>query len=139
MEIQTKNNLTFGAKVPTKNVLGLASNRNLYNGAWDDNIRTIENLAGKGCINESGMGIVVAFEAVGKAFKKLFPELELFLKDIEKLRYIRVAKRDEKINKIFKTAEEKFGKEMEVPEEVIKKVVKANNSPIGAYINGNLY
>ena len=133
MKIQ--NNITFGAKVPTKTVLGLASERCLYDNAWHDNIKTIEKLAGKNSMDGmASMGTVVTFEKVGRVIKKLIPDLEPFLKDIDCLRYIRISKRDDKINKIVKAAEDKFGKEIEIPEEEIRRVVKATNAPLNAIL-----
>ena len=41
---------------------------------------------------------------------------------------------DDKINKIVKAAEDKFGKEIEIPEEEIRRVVKATNAPLNAIL-----
>lgn len=133
MKIQ--NNVTFGAKVPTKTVLGLASERCLYDNAWHDNISTIEKLAGMGSMDGMAtIGTVVAFEKVGRVIKRLIPDLDPFLKDIDHLRYIRKSMRDDKFNKIVKAAEDKFGKDIEIPEEEIRQVVKATNSPLNSIL-----
>lgn len=138
--------ISFGMQVPTKNVIGLAANRSLWKGQFDDNIKVIHELIGhktdlydRGC-----MGCALTFDSVSRVINKQFPQLASVIEELNGLKKLVTEEGNvtpeynKELNKILKKADKQFGKKLDVSTADIEVAVGVTDSPISAICAGLL-
>ncbi len=133
------NQVSFGMKMPTNNVLELASNMCIKKGHFESNIKAIDKMGVCKDIHERGpVGCAIAFDTVAEELNKQLPQLEPYVKKIQATIRKFNAKPDflkspwgkkgyaKGVSKIITDAEKKLGKELDVS---TKDIEKALNSP----------
>lgn len=121
-----QNNLYFGKKYPTRQILELATGRPIRNGSFMNNVKTINKLANDknfDIINAGSTGCCRVFDSVGEMLREKLPQLQPYINRIScVLSYHKDLKScKEDVKTILDSAAKEFGKYIEVPTEEIEK------------------
>lgn len=134
------NNISFGMKLPTKQVIRLVSEKGLSPQHFEERVNLIHKLINNrtDITNRGGRACAETFKTVSEAILDKYPSLKPFAEKLSKFA-VKSGDWDNKaINRILASAEKKLGNELDISTDIVEKAVGVERNPLCAFVDSIL-